>query len=216
MDCGGKKALPGITLWIIPLGILAGWSNENMGPVVWLLSAVVMILNRIEKRKIPIWMFLGNIACLCGSVVMLIAPGNFVRSAEAPDRGYGLLWRTFLRCYAESKGALEYLFPALAVLAFMLILQKCVLREAIGRRNLLLLLGALLSWGVMILSPHYPDRAAFGTLSLIICVILSLADRLVHKRQDLAWPLFGVSLLIWLRGMYFLGEFVAISWGWIL
>ena len=28
------KSLPGILFWILPLGILAGWSNENMGPAV--------------------------------------------------------------------------------------------------------------------------------------------------------------------------------------
>ena len=38
------KRLRGITLWIMPLGILAGWSNENMGPAVWLLSLGVILL----------------------------------------------------------------------------------------------------------------------------------------------------------------------------
>ena len=27
-----EKNLPGIVIWILPLGLIAGWSNENMGP----------------------------------------------------------------------------------------------------------------------------------------------------------------------------------------
>ena len=70
----------GITVWILPLGLIAGWSNENMGPTVWILSLVVMLLRRREQKKIPVWMYLGNISCLAGSILMIVAPGNFVRS----------------------------------------------------------------------------------------------------------------------------------------
>ena len=108
------KALPGISLWIVPLGVLAGWSNENMGPAVWLLSVAVIVLNRRKGRSTPVWMFTGSLSCLAGSIVMIAAPGNFVRSAEVPENQYGLLWRCFLRGYAESRGVLEYLFPTLS------------------------------------------------------------------------------------------------------
>lgn len=104
------KGLPGITFWIIPLGLFAGWSNENMGPAVWILSLVVISCVVREKRKVPVWMMLGNLFCLLGSVMVIVAPGNFVRSAQASDREYGLLWRLFLRGYAESRAALDYLF----------------------------------------------------------------------------------------------------------
>lgn len=210
----GKK-LPGITCWIVPLGILAGWSNENMGPAVWILSLAVIFYAMREQRKVPVWMILGNLSCLAGSIMVIAAPGNFVRSAQSPDREYGLLWRLFLRGYAESRAALEYLFPTLLVLGIVLLAGKCALKIPMGRKNLLLLFCALLSWGAMFLSPHYPDRATFGTMALLICVILSMAGKIVRKRGDMLLPLWGVSLLIWLRGMYFCGEFLAVCWGWI-
>ncbi len=207
--------LPGITLWIIPLGILAGWSNENMGPAVWVLSLAVILLSIREGRKTRLWMALGNLACLAGSVLCIIAPGNAVRSAQVKEEQYGTLWRIFLRSYGECKGAMEYLFPVLLVLGFVLFVSKCVLKQCIGRRNALLLACALLSWGAFFLSPHYPDRASFGTMALCVCVILSLAGRILRQRQDLAWPLWGGAVLISLRGMYFCGEYLSILWGWI-
>lgn len=210
------KSLPGITLWMIPLGIVAGWSNENMGPAAWVISVLVMLLCAKEKRKVKPWMILGSLSCLTGSIIMIAAPGNFVRSSEAASNGYGVLWNCFLRCYAECKAALEFLFPTLLILGFLLFIGKGVLQIPVGRKNILLMLCALLSWGAMILSPHYPDRSTFGTMVLLICTILSLAKDIVQKRRDLSPWLFGMAVLVWLRGMYFLGEYLSICWGWIL
>lgn len=209
------KKLPGIVLWIIPLGILAGWSNENMGPAVWLLSLIVIVLGVKEGRKVKLWMALGNLSCLAGSILCIAAPGNFVRSSQIEEEQYGILWKLFLRSYAECKGAMEYLFPTLLVLVFLLIVSKCVLKQQLGRRNGILLLCALLSWGAFFLSPHYPDRASFGSMVLCICVILSLARKILRQRSDLAWPLWGGAALIALRGMYFCGEYLSLAWGWI-
>lgn len=206
-----SKPLPLITLWIIPLGVLTGWSNENMGPALWVLSLAVILLTRREKQKPKLWMLLGNLSCLVGSAFCILAPGNFVRSAQSGEAQLGPLWRLFLRCYGESKGALEFLFPTLLVLFFLCILHG----RTPGRRNELLLFTALLSWGAFLLSPHYPDRASFGTMILCICAILSMAKKAILRDSRLALPLWGLAVFIWLRGMYFCGEFLAISWGWI-
>ncbi len=211
----GIRSLPGITLWIIPLGILAGWSNENMGPAVWLGSLAVILLTRKAGGKVRPWMYMGNLACLLGSVICIAAPGNRVRSLEVGTEQFGALWKLFLRSYGECRAALEYLFPVLLVLGFLLLLGKGVLKLPLGGRNVLLLFMALLSWGAFFLSPHYPDRATFGTMVLCICVCLSLAKKILRGRPDLAWPLWGGALFIWLRGMYFCGEYLTTIWGWI-
>ena len=207
--------LPGIVFWILPLGILAGWSNENMGPAVWLLSVAVILTTAKKKSRIPCWMLVGSVSALLGSIMVIVAPGNFVRSSQAPDREYGFLWRLFMRCYAEGKATMEYLFPTLLVLAAVLLVGKCALKIPIGRQNIYLLLLALLSWGAMVLSPHYPDRASFGTMVFLICVIISMTGKILEKRKDLLWPMWAGSVLIWLRGMYMCGEFLAMCWGWI-
>lgn len=210
-----EKQLPGITLWIVPLGVIAGWSNENMGPSVWVISLIVILLAVREKKRVKPWMILGNLSCLFGSVMVIAAPGNFVRSKQVASNEYGALWNLFLRCYAESKAALEYLFPALLLLFCLLVISKGVLKLAVGRKNLLLLLCTLLSWGAMVLSPHYPDRATFGTQILLCCVIMSLIKDILREKPELQGALWCVVSLVWLRGMFFMGEFLAIMWGWI-
>ena len=207
--------LPGIGFWILPLGLLAGWSNENMGPAAWILASLVIFIMIRNKRKVKSWMIMGNLSCLAGSVLVVAAPGNFVRSAEAAANEYGVLWNIFLRCYGEAQAALNFLFPALMLLAAVLIVGKGVLKLPIGLKNSILLLGALLSWGAMILSPHYPDRATFGTMALLICVIVSMAGKILRAREDLRYWMYGGMGLIWLRGMFYLGEYLAVCWGWI-
>ena len=210
-----EKNLPGIVIWILPLGLIAGWSNENMGPAVWILSLLVILLRHREHKKVPVWMYLGNISCLAGSILMIVAPGNFVRSEETGEEAYSLLWRLYLRCYGEAKGVMEYLFPTVLLTLFALIVCKGMLKEKLDKNTILLLLGALLSWGALILSPHYPDRASFGTMTLLICATLSMTGKIVDRQKENAWMFYGCAVLVWLRGMYFLVEYLGLCWGWI-
>lgn len=209
--------IPGLIVLAPILGLLSGWTNENMGPAVWVLTVLVMLLQRREKRSIPLWMPLGSLACLAGSALMIIAPGNGVRSAQVAGSGKGILWRLFLRMYSVCRGAWEYLFPVLLVTAALLFVNVCVLGNRLRRKDGLLLLGALLSWGAMVLSPHYPDRASFGTMCLLLSVALSQAATVLKSRDSRRCKaaLAAVGIFIWLRGMYLLGEFLAIGWGWI-
>ena len=201
-DNPGKKCF-GITFWIVPLGIIAGWSNENMGPMAWILSCIVIGYRLYKKEKTKVWMWLGNVACLFGSVMVVAAPGNFARSAQVKSSEYGLLWQAFLHGYV------------VCITWLLVVICKWYLKIDLGRRNKLLLLGAVLSWGAMALSPHYPDRATFGTMVLLICVILSLLKKILDKAEGSYKLIVGMTGLIWLRGMFYIGEYVAILWGWI-
>lgn len=211
-----KKRLPGIALWILPLGLAAGWSNENMGPAVWILSVAAILIMRRGGRKTPIWMYLGSLACLVGSVLMIAAPGNSVRGLQVKEKQYGILWQAFLRCYAECKGLFLYLFPSVLLLLVVLFLHKAILRKRIALKIWMLIGVATLSFGAMLLSPHYPDRASFGTMIFLIVPILMLAEEILHEKEELRIPMFVVTVLIWLRGMFFCGEFVAYCLGWIV
>lgn len=59
-------ALRGIVFWILPLGLISGWSNENMGP-----ASFVCIFCKVSKKKgsgvdvagkcsFPIWQYFGS------------------------------------------------------------------------------------------------------------------------------------------------------------
>ena len=217
LDEETHKPIAGALVWVSLLGLLCGWTNENMGPAVWVLTVLVMLLKLRAKKPVQPWLMSGSVFCLLGSVMMLLAPGNALRSAEVPDSSYGVLWRIFLRMYGVCRGAWEYLFPVLLLTAALIFANVFLLGNRLRRKELLLLVGALLSWGAMVLSPHYPDRAAFGTMCLLLCVCVSQAASIIKDGSGAKCRLAmaGIGIFIWLRGLYFLGEFLAISWGWI-
>lgn len=95
-----------------------------MGPAVWIISLIVILLNIREKKKVRFWMAAGSISCFLGSVMVVAAPGNFVRSAQVASNEYGLLWNCFLRGYAQGKAALEYLFPVVLLLSCLLVISN--------------------------------------------------------------------------------------------
>ena len=211
---GEVKSLPGITFWMIPLSLIAGWSNENMGPTCFIVSLIVMFLVKKRTGKIPFWMIEGSIICLAGCIMCIAAPGNFVRVAATPNE-YGVLWTIFLRCYTEFKALFVYQILTVITLAAVLIISIGILGIKLKKAEIILLISALLSWGAMILSPHYPDRATFGTMCLMITVIISRGILIVQKKKEALWPLYLGAILIWLKGMYDIGEFIAIYLGWI-
>lgn len=210
-----EKRLYGITFWIIPLGLIAGWSNENMGPALWCISLVVIIYEYWKKHTVKLWAVLGNVSCFIGSVLMILAPGNSVRSSEIASYQYGTLWQVFLRCYYESKAAFEYMFAVILLLLVLVAVCKGVMQIPLGKTTICLIAGGILSWGAMVLSPHYPDRATFGTMVFFSCACLSLMKKICMERERLYKYFTIVILFIWLGGMFYQGENLAIVWGWI-
>lgn len=211
-----QKDFPFVTLWILPLGLMAGWSNENVGPTLWVLSAIILYLNYKSRKKVPAWMLLGNISCLAGSIILICAPGNFVRSAFSPDNEMSLPKLILSRILNECTGLFYAMIYAVLFSAFLFVIGKCILKIALGRDRILYLFGSLLSWGALILSPAFTDRAFFGPTLFLILFCLSYIKDILSEREDLYLPMLGLTSVFWLRGMYFVCEHIVTHIGTII
>ncbi|MCM1046347.1 MAG: DUF6056 family protein [Candidatus Gastranaerophilales bacterium] len=162
-----SKDMPLAAVWLLPMGLMAGWSNENMGPVCFLLAAGTVIWLK-KWRKLPIkgWMVCGMASSLLGSVLVVAAPGNFVRSAIIEKQSL------YERFYSMLTAGTDFLWPAVLPMTALLLIKIFVLHGKPDRVQWTLLTSAILSFGAMVLSPHYPDRATMGTM--ILCLTLSL------------------------------------------
>lgn len=212
-----KKELPGTGLWIAPLGLLAGWSNENMGPAVWVGTLLVIFLVWKKEKRFRPWMFVGNLFCFAGCALLILAPGNFVRNTEAVTQtlGKGVLWRAFLRGFGVANGMFYYLLDVFLLTVVLLFVYCFVLGKKLRRTDELCLLMAVLSWGAMVLSPHYPDRAAFGTMVLCIIPVVHMFAQIQKERETLRLPAYGVVLFVWLGGMFPLCTYICQMIGWL-
>lgn len=162
------KVSPGAMYWLALLGLMAGWSNENMGPVCFLLAlGVIVYVKRRQNSKIESWMISGVVSSFAGSVLVVAAPGNFVRSAEIPHQAIGE------RFYAMLTAGVGFLLPSVLCTVTVVLIKLVCLKSRLDRVQWALAVMAVLSYGAMVLSPHYPDRATFGTM--ILCIALSVS-----------------------------------------
>lgn len=195
-DKPAGKDLPGIVFWIIPLGIITGWSNENMGPSCCVMAVLVILYRRIcRKQKSPLWMYLGAITSFIGSVMVIVAPGNFVRSNAIEKKG---LFDTILeRVFSMFQAGAGFLFPVCIMIGVLLILYIKHFQEKLRPGQILLLIGMVLSYGAMVLSPHYPDRATFGTMVLGIVLINTLLAGILKNCPAITKYMNKLQLCVW-------------------
>ena len=188
-----------ITIGILPLGLISGWSNENMGPTCFLLSVSVIGYRLWMKKKVPLWMYGGVLSSFIGSLLVILAPGNFVRSSAIEEHSLGeTLWLRFFSMY---EAGIAFLFPTVMLLTVLMIIFLVVLKGKLNVTQLLLLAGMVLSYGAMVLSPHYPDRATFGTMVLGIIVICSLIQQIRERNLKFGRYMNIVQATVWIYSL---------------
>lgn len=187
------KDLPFAALWLLPVGILAGWSNENVGPTCFLIAVGTMIyLKKWQKQSVRLWMCVGAVCSLAGSIMVVAAPGNFVRSAVLEQQTF------YDRLYSMLTAGADYLFPSFLLTVVLVLIKTVCLKIKFSRVEWALAAGAVLSYGAMVLSPHYPDRATFGTMVLCIALAIIALGDMIGKKPEVKPFIRVMSICLWL------------------
>ncbi|WP_324835859.1 DUF6056 family protein [Desulfovibrio sp.] len=158
--------MPGGLLYAL-VGILAGWSNENVGMLVLLAALGVTLFRWRASRNVPAWALSGIAGAAFGWGMMMAAPGNAVRLAAVGGAGKIPLLSlpAFLR-FLEfwSTQQLEMLPYFLASLALAWLLRRRgLLKPAVWIPSVIFFLMAQASLAAFIASPSTPYRAMSAT-----------------------------------------------------
>lgn len=189
-----------LTFLIIPLGLITGWSTENMGPACFLAALLTTLcLIYHSKEKAPLWMWAGIVSSFIGSIFVIVAPGNFVRSTHITTLSFGEI--LYERLFMLLMAGVSYLFPTLLCLIMFLFLYLYTGNQ-VQPFQIILLITAVLAYGAMLLSPTFPARASFGIMSLCIVVICSFIKGIIAKSPNYRNGIFIFSLCLWLLGIY--------------
>lgn len=145
-------------------GIIAGWTNENSAAGMIAMAFLFIIYYRMRKYKIHSWMFFGIVGALVGYIVMICAPGNFVRATGTAISPFHILYRTLTSTqkFIEYLGLLNL---GAAILGILLI--RFSPKEKVKRIIPLVaiyIVGTLISIYIMVASPGFPPRAWFGPI----------------------------------------------------
>lgn len=201
----GRKEIKWRSLWMPILGLMTGWSNENMGPAVMLTAAgITLYLWKWKQERPKSWMIGGIVGAFLGSLLVILAPGNFSRASTIESSGLGeVLYRQFQSMLTATA---SYLFPVLAITLVVWFVYRFFCMERLDSYQICLVIVAVLAHGAMAISPHYPDRATFGIM--VVCVLLTLSMLVkIRRKFSKAGVWIGLTALaLWLRSIYLMFE----------
>lgn len=171
-----------------------------MGPATFLLTIMVLVyFMKFLKRKPPVWMWIGSVTTLAGSIPVVAAPGNFVRSSLIKTESVGeFLWDKFMMMLAA--GA-DFLFPTVFFLLLFLLLYFRTGKRLLPHQ-VIMLITAILAFGAMVLSPTFPNRATFGIMTLCLTLIVSLLQGIEEADGVSGKYISWFSACMWVIGVY--------------
>lgn len=129
MTQGVPPARRWLALLMLVLGILAGWSVENLAVTVFVLAAGLSWRAR-RKGAMPVWMPAGAFGAFLGLVLLVAAPGNFVRY-EDQGSGKGILIHIGNQ-FAGNGEMMLYLLPVILLLLLAGRIYRLHLAERAG------------------------------------------------------------------------------------
>lgn len=158
--------MPGGLLYAL-VGILAGWSNENVGMLVLLAALGVTLFRWRATRSAPAWALSGIAGAAFGWGMMMAAPGNAVRlAAVGGAEKIPLLSLPVFLHFLEFFGTqqIEMLPYFLAALALAWLLRRRgLLQPAVWIPAVIFFLMAQASLAAFVASPSTPYRAMSAT-----------------------------------------------------
>lgn len=158
--------MPGGLLYAL-VGVLAGWSNENVGMLVLLAALGVTLFRWRTSRSVPAWALSGIAGAAFGWGMMMAAPGNAVRlAAVGGAEKIPLLslpvFLHFLEFFGTQQIEMLPYFLAALVLAWLL-RRRGLLKPAVWIPSVIFFLMAQASLAAFVASPSTPYRAMSAT-----------------------------------------------------
>lgn len=173
-------------------GMIAGWTNENLFIGLFFFIIGIFFLYKKQNKNIPTWAIAGFIGVFIGGCIMLLAPGNFIRS-ENIEISLGFDKMSFFQNVSYRFGKvlyryLIYILP-LSILYFLSYLiytkktNRGLIRKEVIGFSLLFLISAHVSCAVMLASPIFPPRAIFGIITFMVIAIGILYSDMIFKTR---------------------------------
>ncbi len=179
----GIASKTGVAFWMPLLGLVTGWSCENMGPASFILATgVTLYLWMFMKKRPKVWMIEGIVTSFAGSCLMILAPGNFVRSSLIDDSSLAKFVQ--IRIESMKTATFDFLLPAFVIAFGVTFVYLFVCREKLSKKEISLAAYAITAHLGMSLSPTYPSRAVFGIVAIMIVYIISLSAKICENSKS--------------------------------
>lgn len=169
LNKGTKNAF--ISSMMLVISFLAGWTNENSVPAVLFIMVYQLIKMYIDDIGGKFMHLLTILSMVMGFLVMISAPGNFVRATyfkEVDD----VFLRYTARLIKMNEKFMDYIFVFMIITLSFVILSR-VLNLKKNIESEVFFAAGIIAFYTMILSPTFPPRAMISTIYLFAIAIVN-------------------------------------------
>ena len=199
------------------IGIVAGWTNENVAAAMIFLIIGLIILLKVRKIAIPLWMIFGFAGAVIGFAIMVLAPGNYERRAHELWVVHHMKEITpsfyFYRFVTVAKLSYAYLlYPVIIYAASLVLYWKKGIEDKKKETlylSLLFFLSSVIATLAMSGSPIFPERAWFGIIILLIVAIVILYANLDFSSSILKATNYAIFTI--LLSVFIISGFISYS-----
>ena len=188
--------------FMLILGIIAGWTNENTAATMIFLIFLYGIYKIYFKTKLSIWNITGLIGSIAGFLIMILAPGNKIRSEQFVDnRGIASVF--YHRMLEITNNLGNFMLHLIIILIIVSVIgyyygdyKNKKLIKTIGYT-----LGSFTGVYSMLLSPSFPSRSWMGPIVFLIISIgiaynsINLKEKFVKSMLCFILP---ITLIIYI------------------
>ncbi|WP_051697658.1 DUF6056 family protein [Prevotella sp. 10(H)] len=185
------------TVLFFLFGIIAGWTNENMSVALIFYIIASLALYKYEKIKIPAWAITGLIGTIVGCIMMLVAPGNYVRledvttsfgQTEIMYKDIFLMGVNYILTHTWNHLLIPFIVYLFLVFIYIKYPKNENDKQTIIRSSIMFILMAAVALAAMVVSPIFPERALFGIIILLLIAIGIIIANIDFSLKQLKYP----------------------------
>ncbi len=190
-----------LTVFYGMLGIICAWTNENMAVTMVVLALTFNLCTYFYKGYCYRWAVLANIGIVIGTVIMIAAPGNFVRASFYTAYGVSLnLIRNFIditKMFVD----IDFLFIPVCLSLFCYMLNDKVKKDSL---LLFYALGLMISMYSLVVSPVIGDSIKVTSLIFAIIVLGRCYDamQITSLNERKVWVISIVLMIVFSGKIY--------------
>lgn len=182
------------TVLVFIFGVIAGWTNENTAFGLFIIVLLSLVEDKHRKIKIQKWKIAGLVGNLTGFIIMLAAPGNFIRQAKiTEDTGFIIKYlKRFINCTLSIKENLGIILLVLLILYTYYMYKK--IKPEVKTYNYII--GAFVSTYAMVMSPIFPPRAWLGMVAFLIIPTVTLLNEMLINTKLMRFIFLDVIIVL--------------------
>jgi len=183
------------TSFIFVLGIVAGWTNENSSFGLFSILILILLCKIKTKTKINKWQIFGVIGNIIGFIIMILAPGNYLRKDGYVEE-MSFIEKILTRFIECTKGIFKY--ESIIIFIFILLIAILIYKKKkVNRNSIIFMLGSIASVYPMVMSPTFPERSWFAiTIFGIISIMILINEMYIFGKKEYKYFMIAVTIIL--------------------